>query len=145
MKSNRSRGLLVSPTVTNEVLKGPPELNAILSDFTMINMSRQVGHAGQPMNGSHGEYGSASDSEERVSRWQTRTDDRKSEMSVLESDRWQDLHMAIYRAVTWIEDQDCTGNVLEGLRLIRLLEMRAVKLHEVAGRTHVHRLSMIIP
>lgn len=33
----------------------------------MINMSRQVGHAGQPgMNGSHGAYGSASDSEERV-------------------------------------------------------------------------------
>lgn len=45
---------------------------------------------------------------ESWSRWQTRmTDDRISEMSVLESDRCgQD--MAIYRAVTWIEDKDCT-------------------------------------
>ena len=57
--------------------------------------------------------------------------------------------MAISRAVTWLEDTDCTsGKLWEGLRLIRLLEMRAVKSHEVAaGRIHVHRLSesMIIP
>ncbi len=144
----------VSPTVTNEVLRGPhwTECYIVWSNYN----DQHVKEGGRPCRTAWNERKSWSlwfcerlwgamgirwlSINESCERFVAETCEKFWEWRMMtEYHGWvflnrsdqgfgQDLHMAISRAVTWLEDTDCTsGKLWEGLRLIRLLEMRAVK------------------